>query len=355
MTALWMNQPRQGVILTTSALNPRQYMLLTFSKERDMKTFRILVLLVVSLSAAILSNVKAQAINPAPPATNTSNWETVQPENEEFAVLMPKGYSLETSKEPYHKMEINSRTYLSQGPNGPILAVVSLAGIKSNPALYTETQRVNSYVDAFKKLFTPKLKRTVPPKLHFVRNKTLMGHVGREYSMAVGDLSGTVHAFATRRRFYALVYLHTKKDDQIQEEFLSSFKLPERIETPAQPAQVANNPAPASPAKPGSDASQPTSTGQEEQAATAEAKPEAAPAVEPGGKRPISGGVLNGKAIYLPKPLHPAGVEAKGAVVVEVTIDEYGNVSAARAVSGPPQLHAAATDAARQAQIGSAH
>src|SRR5688572_5436182 len=316
-----------------------------------MKTFRIIVLLVVSLSAAVLSNVKAQAINPAPPATSTANWETVQPENEEFAVLMPKGYSLETSKEPYHKMEINSRTYLSQVPNGPTLAVVSLSGIKSNPALYTETQRVNSYVDAFKKLFTPKLKKTVPPKLHFVRNKTLMGHVGREYSMAVGDLSGTVHAFATRRRFYALVYLNTKKDDPIQEEFLSSFKLPERIETPTPPPQVANNPTSAAPAKPGSDASQTTSTGQEDQPATAEAKPDAPPAAEPGGKRPISGGVLNGKAIYLPKPLHPAGVEAKGAVVVEVTIDEYGNVSGARAVSGPPQLHAAATDAARQARF----
>ena len=316
-----------------------------------MKHFRIAVLLGVSLSAAVFLNVKGQTISPATPATSSSNWETVRPENEEFAVLMPKGYSLETSKDPYHKMEINSRTYLSQAPNGPVLAVVSLAGIKSNPALYTETQRVNSYVDAFKKLFTPKLKKTVPPKLHFVRNKTLMGHVGREYSMAVGDLSGTVHAFATRRRFYALVYLHTKKDDPIQEEFLSSFKLPERIDTPAQPPQVANNPPPSSPAQPGTDAPQTTSPEQGDQPVTAEAKPEAQPAGESGTKRPISGGVLNGKAIYLPKPVHPVGVEVRGVVVVEVTIDEYGNVSGARAVSGPQQLQAAAIEAARQARF----
>ncbi len=315
-----------------------------------MKHFRIAVLLGVSLSAAVFSNVNGQAIAPPPPATSTSNWETVQPENEEFAVLMPKGYSLETSKDPYHKMEINSRTYLSQVPNGPVLAVVSLSGIKSNPALYTETQRVNSYVDAFKKLFTPKLKKTAPPKLHFVRDKRLMGHVGREYSLAVGDLSGTVHAFATRRRFYALVYLHTKKDDPIQEEFLSSFKLPERI-TPVQPPQVANNPSPAQPAQPTSDAPQTTSPEQGDQPVTAEAKPETAPAAEPGGKRPISGGVLNGKAIFLPKPVHPVGVEVKGVVVVEVTIDEYGNVSGARAVSGPQQLQAAAIEAARQARF----
>lgn len=316
-----------------------------------MKIFIVAILLGVSLSAAAFSSVKGQAISPAPPATSTSNWESVRPENEEFAVLMPKGYSLETSTEPYHKMEINSRTYLSQVPNGPTMAVVSLSGIKSNPALYTETQRINSYVDAFKKLFTPKLKKTAPPKLHFVRNKTLMGHVGREYSMAVGDLSGTVHAFATRRRFYALVYLHTKKDDAIQEEFLSSFKLPERIDTPAQPPQTANNPPPAPTAQPGSDAPQTTSPGQGDQPVTAEAKPETPPAAEPGGKRPIAGGVLNGKAIFLPKPVHPVGVEAKGVVVVEVTIDEYGNVSGARAVSGPQQLQAAAIEAARQARF----
>src|SRR5918999_713222 len=181
-------------------------MLGIFEKERDMKSFRVLILLVVSLSAAIFSCVNGQAIAPPSPSTSTSNWETLRPENEEFAVLMPKGSSFETSKEPYHKMELNTRTYLSQVPNGPVLAVVSLSGIKANPAMYTETQRVNSYVDAFKKLFTPKLKKTAIPKLHFVRNKTLMGHTGREYSMAVGDLSGTVHAFATRRRFYALVY-----------------------------------------------------------------------------------------------------------------------------------------------------
>jgi TonB family protein len=316
-----------------------------------MQKFRILVLIVVSLSAAIFSNVAGQAVATETPSTSTSNWETLRPENEEFAVLMPKGSSFESSKEPYHRMEINSRTYLSQVPNGPVLAVVSLSGIKANPAMYTETQRVNSYVDAFKKLFTPKLKKTVPPKLHFVRNKTLMGHVGREYSMAIGDLSGTVHAFATRRRFYALVYLHTKKDDPVQEEFLSSFKLPERIDTPPQPPPVAENTPPVPPAQPGPGAAQNTSPGQGDFPTTAEAKPETAAAPEPGGKRPISGGVLNGKAITLPKPMYPAGADATGTVTVEVTIDEYGSVASARAVSGPPQLQPAAVEAARQARF----
>jgi TonB family protein len=250
-------------------------------------------------------------------------------------------------------MEINSRTYFSQVPNGPVVAVVSLSGIKSNPAMYTETQRVNSYVDAFKQLFTPRLKKTTPAKLHFVRNKTLMGHVGREYSMVVGDLSGTVHAFATRRRFYALVYLNTKKDDPIQEEFLSSFVLPENIAAPPPTPPVAQRPP--APVQPSTDATtvpgNAPASNQVSDAGTVEGKSEAPAAAESGGKRPIRGGVLNGKAISLPKPQYPSGSSASGTVTVEVTIDEYGNVASARAVSGPPDLQAAALEAARQARF----
>lgn len=66
----------------------------------------------------------------------------------------------------------------------------------------------------------------------------------------------------------------------------------------------------------------------------------------------ISGGVLNGKATSLPKPEYPAAaraVKASGAVNVQVTIDEQGNVVSAAAVSGHPLLRRAAEQAARQA------
>jgi TonB family protein len=68
----------------------------------------------------------------------------------------------------------------------------------------------------------------------------------------------------------------------------------------------------------------------------------------------ISGGVLNGKAISLPKPRYPAvgtAVKASGTVVVQVTIDENGNVISASAVSGHPLLRAAAVEAARDAKF----
>ena len=80
--------------------------------------------------------------------------------------------------------------------------------------------------------------------------------------------------------------------------------------------------------------------------------PEAPKATPP--RAPISGGVLNGKAISLPKPAYPPiarAAHAAGTVVVQVTIDENGSVIAAHAVSGHPLLQSAAVGAARQARF----
>lgn len=85
----------------------------------------------------------------------------------------------------------------------------------------------------------------------------------------------------------------------------------------------------------------------------AEPPPPEAPKPTPP-RAPISGGVLNGKAISLPKPAYPPiarAAHAAGTVVVQVTIDENGNVIAAHAVSGHPLLQGAAVGAARQARF----
>jgi len=79
------------------------------------------------------------------------------------------------------------------------------------------------------------------------------------------------------------------------------------------------------------------------------------PEVKPTPPRaPISGGVLNGKAISLPKPAYPPiarAAHAAGTVVVQVLIDENGSVVSAKALSGHPLLQAVAVGAARQARF----
>jgi protein TonB len=78
------------------------------------------------------------------------------------------------------------------------------------------------------------------------------------------------------------------------------------------------------------------------------------PPPKPTPHAPVSGGVLNGKAIHLVQPPYPPiarSAHASGQVVVQVLIDENGNVVAAHATSGHPLLAAAAVNAARSSKF----
>lgn len=318
------------------------------------------ILLLIALPLSAQAQKTAEAF---------TEWETISPEGEEFTVSMPKNPTTEATKFPYHKMELNARLYLAKSSTGPILAIASLSGIKSNPAAYSDFARFNSYVDAFKSFFPSKVRpKEALTKLTLVSSRPFQGHVGRSYKLTIGDLSGSVHAFATKKRFYAIVSLNTKKDEALDEKFLSSFVLPERqIEQPkvdvsganantAQNEQVLdpNDPNTQKPNQPNqTDPNQPAGTEGRVQGSDPANPPQQNPGQPNQGdkkKPPVAGGMLNGKAIYLPVPEVPPG-EASGVVLVAVVIDEQGAVVEARAVSGPPALHAAAVGAARLARF----
>jgi TonB family protein len=69
---------------------------------------------------------------------------------------------------------------------------------------------------------------------------------------------------------------------------------------------------------------------------------------------PVTEEVLKGRALSLPKPSYPPiarAAHASGTVVVQVLIDEQGNVISAAAISGHPLLQAASVNAARAARF----
>ena len=319
------------------------------------------------LAFVLLTALPIDARPQANAALAIAEWETLRPEGEEFEILMPKNSISEVTKEPYHKMTLTTRLYLSDHPSGAVFAVTSMSGIKANPALYTQGERINSYVDAFRRWFPVRLRgKEAVGKISLVGTKQLNGHAGRNYNFVIGDLSGSLEVFATRKRFYAVVFLTKKKDVATKERFLTSFMLPDKQnEPPTVAAETAEKPTPAeappatnaegqkreTPA-PGSEGSTSDAT----EAKPGEPKPNepAAAAGQGQGRRPISGGVLNGKAISFPQPVYPAEARAarvSGPVNVQITIDEYGGVMAARAVSGHPLLQAAAVNAALQARF----
>lgn len=86
----------------------------------------------------------------------------------------------------------------------------------------------------------------------------------------------------------------------------------------------------------------------------AESTPRPEPQEPAAPRGPISGGVLNGRAVSLVKPAYPAiarSVHASGQVSVQVLIDESGNVISASAVSGHPLLRSSAVSAARASKF----
>jgi len=318
----------------------------------------ILLLTALPLSAQVQKTVKAV----------WTDWETISPEGEEFTVSMPKNPTTEATTFPYHKMELKARLYIASSPAGPVLAIASLSGIKSDPAQYTEFARFNSYIDAFKNFFPEKVRsKDALTKLTLVSSRPFKGYTGRSYKLTIGDLNGSVNAFVTRKRFYAIVSLNTKKDEALEEKFLTSFELPERQAEPAkttasnspQNEQGLNDPNAQKPDANGRNRAPGQAEGGElNPSSPSEGNTDSGVAANVAGgqqqnqqkRGPIAGGMLNSKAIYLPTPEVPPG-EASGVVLVAVVIDEQGNVIEARAVSGPQHLQAAAVNAARLARF----
>jgi outer membrane biosynthesis protein TonB len=197
--------------------------------------------------------------------------------------------------------------------------------------------------------------------------KQFHGYTGRVYKLTVGDLNGTVNAYVTRKRFYAIAVLNTKKDDALEEKFLSSFVIPDKpteqkiaaaeATEPNSVAQSENNEQGRSMRKPrvetegttNNNGTTPTANANTTEETVDSNTSQAQPGT-PQKKAPISGGVLNSKAIYLPPPEMPPG-EKPGVVMVQVLVDEQGTVIEARAVSGPLNLQTSAVIAARLARF----
>src|SRR5947207_14905428 len=140
------------------------------------------------LALAVLL-LTALSLSAQTPKQVWTEWETITPEGVEFTVSMPKNPTTETTTFAYHKMELKARLYMATSSAGPVLAIASLSGIKSDPAQYTEFARFNSYIDAFKNFFPPKVRsKDALTKMTLVSSRPFHGYTGRSYKLTIGDL-----------------------------------------------------------------------------------------------------------------------------------------------------------------------
>src|SRR5262245_55096271 len=117
--------------------------------------------------AILLLGAMSVVAQPQKTPTGWAEWETISPEGEEFTVTMPKEPAKTVEQFPYHKMELNTRLYMSSLQGGPVVAIASFSGIKSIPGANSDFSRFNSYIDALKDFLPAKVrpKDTPIPKL----------------------------------------------------------------------------------------------------------------------------------------------------------------------------------------------
>jgi len=110
---------------------------------------RVQTLMRLSLAAFVLLagsvSVAAQA------NATTAEWVMLSPEGEEFSISMPRESNERRRRADIPQMVLKTRLYLAaQKSPDRCWQLHHSVGSNPNPALYTEFQRMNSYVDAFK-------------------------------------------------------------------------------------------------------------------------------------------------------------------------------------------------------------
>src|SRR2546423_1712071 len=156
----------------------------------------------------------------------------------------------------------------------------------------------------------------------------------KEYRLTLGEYAGTVRLVETDKAFYALIVIGADENNSDAQTFFSSFVVGEPNPATEETNVIVDSPANAA-----------------ELERVRSAMP---PEPWPRTGVPITGGVLNGKAINLNVPKYPKEARKtreSGQVKVQVLIDEQGSVIWAQAIEGPEVFREVAVEAARRSRF----
>lgn len=285
----------------------------------------------LTLAAAVLLPAGAALAQ-----TGDARWRWVAPEDEEFSVLMPGVAQWEYRTLP-----------LAEGLSEEVVSYeAARGGVSYSVLAFNKHDLPFKTLDALVKSFSHALLGAENGDflIEFERDVPLDGRVGKQFVLKTGKPLGTVRVYEAEENFYVLMTSGGRAGEPEVDRFFSSFRLGggggEEVVVTGQSA-VAPARTPLWPAAPRS-----TSVGViiNERAPDVTAAP-------PGGRAPVSGGIINSKVISRVEPTYPPiakAARAQGTVVVQITVDEDGKVISAHAVSGHPLLRHAAVSAVRE-------
>ncbi|HYG09856.1 MAG TPA: TonB family protein [Pyrinomonadaceae bacterium] len=277
-------------------------------------------------------------------AQKQATWREVAPPNEEFSVLMPTPERI-----VFRELSLADELKLVC----PVYEV-SADGLHFMVVSFDKSEREGQPVllktfDGFSRGFEYAVHQSRQRDGNTAESEegfTLKGMKIRPYRVRMSGKEGVARLYEARQHFYAVVVLGATYGDARVGRFLKSFQVEtgepgirqpndeddmSDLLTMTPPAAVDPTPKPALLDEPW-------------------------PIHRPTGvpRAPISGGVLNERAISKPAPEYPAiarAARAEGTVTVQVTFDEEGKVISARAAGGHPLLQQAAVKAAYKARF----
>ena len=271
------------------------------------------------------------------------SWQRIAPVGHSFSVLMPTQATEASRRIPVNEHDsIPVAVYYSVSAGKRfVVAGFFKTAPDITPVLSTDENFISAMEQSFKG-------GEMAKSLVFDRDVSLKGVAGKQYHVRLGEYSGVARFLASENAFYALMVIGAEETDGDVARFLSSFAVGE-VNTNAESSGVSGTTVVTMVGSASEVSNRPSAASSPERPSLT-LPPEPWP--QPVG--PITGGVLNGKAILLARPEYPKAARKNhdsGTVTVQILIDELGNVIRARAINGPASLQGAAVAAASQSRF----
>ena len=269
------------------------------------------------------------------------SWQRIAPVAHSFTILMPtKAVQASRRVQVSEQESIPIAVYysLDKGRRYVVAALFKTAPERA-PALSSFEKFIAAMEYSFKSDGTGR-------SLTFERDVSVGQVTGKQYRVRLAEYSGVAQFVRSEHAFYALMVIGADDSDGDVSRFLSSFELGE-VNTNSQASGITSDVLSMGPTSGSTDIAKATPS-------TEPSVPAGPPEPWPRPVGPISGGVLNGKAIYLARPQYPAAARKNheaGQVEVNIVIDELGNVIKAEALAGPPNLRIASVAAAWESRF----
>lgn len=187
------------------------------------------LLLTIGFSLCLLSSIAPQAIA----QYQNPEWIEVSPAGESFHVSMPNTPRVEAEKQG----AVSGHRYIA------LTGVATYTIWSITNANYRIDQDTDAYLDATAELLWEGLLKSAREQLDdkdrrfaritYAREFPPEGLPGREYTLTVGDLTGTAEFFVAREHIYVMLVMGKKGADWPREKFFTSFRASSDSAAPA--------------------------------------------------------------------------------------------------------------------------